>query len=130
LNTVSQPTTRAADLTPYMHYAHIIQDDATQMNGEGDVTLYTCEAVQPCLRFHNGSLIRAGNSSFSGTSNLHAVTFILDVDDRPRVLALPFRTNRHPKNHRTRNDKQLRGRLEPFQLAGARLVQMELTAST
>jgi type II secretory pathway pseudopilin PulG len=75
------PTTMTpSTLTPYMNYVSMDTSGTTMDTIPGAASV-TCIAATPCLRLHNGGLLRMNdNYKFGGSSTLNGVYFIFDPD--------------------------------------------------
>ncbi len=71
--------TKIIDLTPYLNYSSI---QTTSFIDEGYTRAGTlgCTAGFPCLKLHNGAILRPDGQTFSGTSTTNALWFYFDPD--------------------------------------------------
>jgi len=48
-------------------------------------TAWACDALDPCLRLHNGGTLHYYHGSFGGTATTNAVTYEFDPDGRETI---------------------------------------------
>jgi prepilin-type N-terminal cleavage/methylation domain-containing protein len=82
LDDIESANTSFANMTPYVNYLSVMTSGAID-NKEGNASGMNCTATLPCLKLHNGAVLRynAGSSGiFAGTSSTHALEFFIDPD--------------------------------------------------
>ena len=67
---------RGTVLIPYINY--VAYDTVAGFDGIPGYTGTNCSPALPCLRLHNGGLLRFEGHNFGGTSNLNAVQVSFD----------------------------------------------------
>jgi prepilin-type N-terminal cleavage/methylation domain-containing protein len=69
-----------SDLKPYLNY---IKDDTTSTIDDIYAwTTTTCDNSHPCIRLHNGAILRFENDAFSGTTATNEIGFQVDPDGK------------------------------------------------
>lgn len=78
LNGGLSASTSPAKLTPYLNY--VAYDTSSTLDGEPGYTTWTCAANAPCIRLHNGAMMKMRQYSFAGTASTNTISFFCDPD--------------------------------------------------
>lgn len=66
------------DLTPYMNFLQV--DTSSNVDDIFGFGSWSCGPTAPCLKFHNGGILRYDTASFGGQTTLNAVYVHFDPD--------------------------------------------------
>jgi prepilin-type N-terminal cleavage/methylation domain-containing protein len=73
--------TKAPDLTPYFNYIKV--DTSTSIDNSPGLGTVNCDALNPCLVMHNGSIARFSEYSFGATGgDLRVLEILMDPDGK------------------------------------------------
>ncbi len=73
-------TTKPSDLTPYINYVSI-DTSGTVVDDLNGGTSTTCNNSYPCIKLHNGVIIRADDlAAFGGTATTNCINFRIDPE--------------------------------------------------
>lgn len=83
LNNTISASTDFADMTQYLNYVQVDTATGSVDWVYGNTTTDNCSSSSPCLRMHNGSIIKYWDfENYSGTSTTHSFLLIIDPDGK------------------------------------------------
>ncbi|MEB3288120.1 MAG: type II secretion system protein [Vampirovibrionales bacterium] len=71
-------TTKLKNITPYMNYIRV--DTTSTIDADEGLTSYTCSSTAPCLKLHNGSIIKFFDDCFGNSTNTNMIWYSYDPD--------------------------------------------------